>query len=264
MIVLAREGPVVLFLIVLAEQLGLPLPAVPVLLAMGAMVGAGRFSFASVLAISVTACVIADFAWYRLGRWRGASVLRWLCRISMEPDSCVRTAENRLSTGGARALLIAKFLPGFSTAAPPVAGLIGMRVSRFLLWDGLGAALWSATYLSLGWMFSDQLERAMHAIADIGGRAFFIALGALALYVAWKALQRRRFLREITLDRITPEELFARLGNGEDIVIVDLRHTAEFEADQKSLPRAMRIAPESIEEQMRAIPSDREVVLFCT
>ncbi len=262
--VLATQGPLVLFLIVLAEQLGLPLPAVPVLLAMGAMVGAGRFSFATVLAISVGACLVADFAWYRLGRWRGAKVLRWLCRISMEPDSCVRTAENRLATSGAQALLVAKFLPGFSTAAPPVAGLIGMRVSRFLLWDGLGAALWSATYLSLGWLFSDQLERVLQSIADVGGRAFFVAIAALVIYIAWKAAQRRRFLREITLDRITPEELHARLAAGEEIVVIDLRHTAEFEADQKSLPRAMRIAPETIEEQMRGIPADREVVLFCT
>jgi membrane protein DedA with SNARE-associated domain len=254
----------VLFLIVLAEQLGLPLPAVPVLLAMGAMVGAGRFSFAAVLAISVAACLVADFAWYRLGRWRGAKVLRWLCRISMEPDSCVRMAENRLATGGAKALLVAKFLPGFSTAAPPVAGLIGMRVSRFLLWDGLGAALWSATYVGLGWLFSDQLERVMRQVADVGGRAFFLAVSALAVYLAWKAVQRRRFLREITLDRITPEELNARLAAGEDIVVIDLRHTAEFEADGKSLPRALRIAPETIDAQMGSIPADREIVLFCT
>jgi membrane protein DedA with SNARE-associated domain len=261
---LASQGPIVLFLIVLAEQLGLPLPAVPVLLAMGAMVGAGRFSFAGVLAISVGACLLADFAWYRLGRWRGARVLNFLCRISLEPDSCVRTAENRLSSGGAQALLVAKFLPGFSTAAPPVAGLIGMRVSRFLWWDGLGAILWSATYISLGWLFSDQLERVMRAVADVGGRAFFVAGAALALYLAWKALQRRRFLREISLDRITPEELNARLAAGEEIVIVDLRHAAEFEADDKSLPRAMRIAPEAIEGNIGLIPADREIVLFCT
>lgn len=261
---LASQGPIVLFLIVLAEQLGLPLPAVPVLLVMGAMVGAGRFSFAGVLAISVGACLVADFAWYRLGRWRGSRVLNFLCRISLEPDSCVRAAENRLSAGGAQALLVAKFLPGFSTAAPPVAGLIGMRVSRFLLWDGLGAVLWSATYVSLGWLFSDQLERVMRAVADVGGRAFFIAAAALALYLAWKALQRRRFLREISLDRITPEELNARLAAGEEIVVVDLRHAAEFEADHKSLPSAMRIAPEAIERSIGLIPADREIVLFCT
>jgi membrane protein DedA with SNARE-associated domain len=254
----------VLFLIVLAEQLGLPLPAVPVLLAMGALVGAGRFSFATVLAISVGACLVADFAWYRVGRWRGAKVLNWLCRISLEPDSCVRTAENRLASGGARALLVAKFLPGFSTAAPPVAGLIGMRVSRFLLWDGLGSVLWSATYIALGWLFSDQLERVMRAVADVGGRAFFVAAAALAAYLAFKAVQRRRFLREIGLDRITPEELNQRLAAGEDIVVIDLRHAAEFEEDPKSLPRAVRIAPEAIERSIGSIPADREVVLFCT
>ena len=254
----------VLFLIVLAEQLGLPLPAVPVLLAMGAMVGTGQLSFSTVLAIAVGACLLADFAWYRLGRWRGARVLNWLCRISLEPDSCVRTAENRLAFRGAQALLVAKFIPGFSTAAPPVAGLIGMRLSRFLLWDGMGAVLWSATYLGLGWLFSDQLERVMRAVTDVGGRASFLAIGALAAYLAWKAIQRRRFLREIALDRITPEELHTRLAAGEDIVVIDLRHSAEFETDPSSLPRALRIAPDAIDARFSAIPRGREVILFCT
>ena len=261
---LAGQGPLVLFLIVLAEQLGLPLPAVPVLLAMGAMVGTGRFSFAEVLAISVAACILADFAWYRLGRWRGAHVLNWLCRISLEPDSCVRTAQNRLAFRGAQALLVAKFIPGFSTAAPPVAGLIGMRVSRFLWWDGLGAALWSATYLGLGWLFSDQLERVMHAVADVGGRAFFLAAAALAAYLAWKGIRRRRFLRQIQLDRITPEELNTRLAAGEDIVVVDLRHSTEFEMDPTSLPHALRISPDAIDDRFSTIPAGREIVLFCT
>ena len=262
--VLDGHGPLVLFAIVLAEQLGLPLPAVPVLLAMGAMAGAGRFSFALALAISVAASVIADYAWFRLGQWKGARVLSLLCRISLEPDSCVRNAENRLTMGGGQALLVAKFIPGFSTAAPPVAGLIRMRVSRFLLWDGLGAVLWSAAYLGLGWLFSDQLERVMQAVSDVGGRAFFLAAAALAAYVAWKMGQRRRFLREIALDRITPEELNARLAGGEDIVVVDLRHRVEFEADSTTLPRALRIAPDAVEAQFASIPAGREVILFCT
>ena len=260
---LAGQGPLVLFAIVLAEQLGLPLPAVPVLLVMGAMAGEGRFSFALALAISVGACLVADYAWYRLGRWKGARVLRFLCRISLEPDSCVRGAENRLAQGGAHALLLAKFVPGFSTAAPPVAGLIGMRVSRFLLWDLLGALLWSSVYLGLGWVFHDQLDAVMRAVADVGGRAFFAALVALAAYVAWKVHQRGRFLREITLDRITPEELHARIAAGEDVVVVDLRHAAEFEADPATLPRARRIAPDA-SDGLRDIPRDREVILFCT
>ena len=261
---LAGQGPLLLFLIVLAEQLGLPLPAIPVLLAMGAMVGTGRFSFSTVLAISVSACLIADFAWYRLGRWRGAPVLNWLCRISLEPDSCVRTAQNRLAFRGARALLVAKFIPGFSTAAPPVAGLIGMRISRFLLWDAMGAALWSGTYIGIGWLFSDRLDQVMRAIADVGGRAFLLAVAALAAYLAWKAIQRRRFLRQIALDRITPEELNTRLAAGDDIVVVDLRHSVEFDADPSSLPRALRIAPDAVDAHFSTIPAGREIVLFCT
>ena len=150
------------------------------------------------------------------------------------------------------------------SAAPPVAGLIGMGAGRFLLWDGAGSLLWSATYIGLGWLFSDQLERVMRAVADVGGRAFFLAASALAAYLAWKAIQRKRFLRQITLDRITPEELNARLEAGEDIVVVDLRHAAELAADRTSLPRALRIAPDAIDAAFSSIPAGREVVLFCT
>src|SRR6185295_16061425 len=121
---LGRQGSIVLFLFVLAEQLGLPLPAVPVLLAMGALAERGRFSLAGALAIAVGASLLADLVWYALGRWRGARVLNLLCRISLEPDSCVRTTQNVLTARGARALLYAKFVPGLSTVAPPVAGLI--------------------------------------------------------------------------------------------------------------------------------------------
>ena len=261
---LGEQGPLLLFLVVLAEQLGLPLPAVPVLVAMGAMAGLGRFSFATALLIAVSACLVADFVWYRLGRWKGARVMNLLCRISLEPDSCVRNAENVLAVRGARALLFAKFLPGLSTVAPPVAGLIHMPPWRFLLWDGLGALLWSSVYLVLGWIFSDELERVLQAVTDFGSTVFIVSAALLVGYVAWKFGQRRRFLRQIQVDRITPEELHRRLAAGEDIVVVDLRHSNEYEADETTLPGAMRVAPDAIDTHIDSIRGDHEVVLFCT
>lgn len=261
---LGRQGTLVLFLIVLAEQLGLPLPAVPVLLAMGALAATGHFSFAAALVLALAASLLADGVWYALGRWRGAKVLNLLCRVSLEPDSCVRNAENVLAVRGARALLFAKFVPGLSTVAPPVAGLIRMRPSRFLLWDGAGAVLWAGTYLGLGWLFGPQLERVLFAVTDVGGRVFALAAAALVAYLGWKYLQRQRFLRQIRVDRITPDELKRKIEAGEDVVVVDLRHAADFEAAETTLPGALQVSPEAIDAHIGAIPPDREVVLFCT
>lgn len=261
---LGQHGPLLLFFVVLAEMLGLPLPAVPVLVAMGAMAGGGRFSFATGLFIAVSACLTADVIWYRLGRWRGARVLNFLCRISLEPDSCVRNAENVLAARGPRALLFAKFVPGLSTVATPVAGLIRMPAGRFLFWDFLGSLLWSGTYMSLGWAFHDQLEKVLAAVTDVGSTVFLIAVGLTVAYVAWKLAQRRRFLGQTAVDRITPEELQRRLASGEDVLVVDLRHEEEFSAERMTLPGALRVSPDTIDAHVESFRGTREVVLFCT
>lgn len=261
---LARQGPLVLFLFVLAEQLGLPLPAVPVLLAMGALAETGHFPLAVVVGVAVAASVAADLVWYALGRWRGTRMLRLLCRISLEPDSCVRNTQGVLTARGAPALLYAKFVPGLSTVAPPVAGMIGMRPWRFLLWDGAGALLWAGAYLALGWAFGRQIERVVMAVLDVGSRLFVLAGAALAAYLAWKYVQRRRFLRQIEVDRITPEELRRKIEAGEDVVVVDLRQSADFGAEAGTLPGAMQVAPEDLDGRIDALPPGREVILFCT
>jgi membrane protein DedA with SNARE-associated domain len=261
---LARQGALLLFLFVLAEQLGLPLPAVPVLLGMGALARTGHFSPLTVVAIALGASLAADLVWYALGRWRGARVLNLLCRISLEPDSCVRSTQAVLAARGAPALLYAKFVPGLSTVAPPVAGLIRMRPARFLLWDGAGALLWAGVYIGLGWAFGPQIERVVVAVLDVGGRVFVLAALALAAYLAWKWAQRRRFLRQIEVDRVTPEELRRKIEAGEDVVVVDLRHSTDFEADGSTLPGALRLAPDAIDARIDGIPPGREVILFCT
>ncbi|HLE04701.1 MAG TPA: DedA family protein, partial [Anaerolineales bacterium] len=147
---LLRYGYAVLFGFVFAEQLGLPIPAIPVLLAMGALVGAGHFSLAIAIPVALLAALLSDVIWYQLGRYRGPSVLNLICRISLEPDSCVRRTENVFASHGARALLFAKFIPGLSTAAPPLAGIFRMRLPRFLIWDGAGTLLWIGTFVGTG------------------------------------------------------------------------------------------------------------------
>lgn len=261
---LLRHGYAVLFALVFAEQVGLPLPAIPVLLAMGALVGAGRFSFALALLVVVLAALLADLIWYQLGRRRGHSILNLLCRISLEPDSCVRRTENIFARHGARALLFAKFVPGLSTVAPPLAGMFHMRLSRFLLWDTAGAVLWAGAFTGAGYLFSGQLERVANAALRLGGWLLFLLAGGLAAYIGWKYLERQRFLRELRIARIPPEELMNKLEAGEEIVVVDLRHSIEFEAEGVKVRGALHLPPEQLDQRHQEIPRDRDVVLYCT
>ncbi len=261
---LLRHGYAVLFGFVLVEQAGLPVPAVPVLLAMGALAGMGRFGLGWALLVAVAACLLSDSLWYVLGRRHGARILGLLCRISLEPDSCVRRTENLFARQGARALLVAKFVPGLSAVATPVAGLIRMRPVSFLLWDGGGALLWAGTYLGLGYAFSTQIERVAAAAAGLGSRVVVLLAAAFLAYLLLKYVQRRRFIREIAVDRITPAELRAKLDAGEPVVVVDLRQSIEFEADGTTVPGALHLLPDELDARHQEIPRDREVVLYCT
>src|SRR5713226_2589187 len=151
--VLLQYGYVVLFAFVLAEQIGLPIPAVPVLLGVGALAGAGRMSPALALGVVLAASLPPDIVWYELGRRRGGRVLGLLCRISLERDSCVRRTENLFIRSGRKALLVAKFFPGLSTVAPPLAGMVGVGRRQFIVLDSLGAIVWSGAWMSVGYVF---------------------------------------------------------------------------------------------------------------
>jgi len=262
---LLRHGYLFLFAAVLVEQAGLPVPAVPVLLAMGALVGMGKFSLTTSVAVAVAACVIADVAWYYLGRRYGSSILRLVCRITLEPDSCVRRTENIFAREGSRTLLYAKFVPGLSTVAPPVAGLARLSLGRFLLWDGAGSLIWVTTSLVIGFLFSRQLEQVVEATRVLGARVIAAVVGALALYVIWKVDQRRRFLRDLEVARIAPEELLALMQSGQgEVVVVDLRNALERDGDAAALPGAIVLSPDELDERHHEIPRDRDVVVYCT
>lgn len=261
---LIRHGYLILFGVVFVEQAGLPIASVPVLLGIGALSGDGRFSFAVALLVTLLACLPADALWYQAGRHRGYKVLRLLCRISLEPDSCVDRATGSFGRHGAGTLLIAKFVPGLSALATPMAGLMKMRPARFLLFDGLGAALWGGAYLTAGLVFRRELERIAEIIARTGV-SLAIALACLiGGYVAWKWIGRRRYLRTLAMARISPEELWRRMEAGEPVTVLDLRHGSEIDADGATLPGALRFPPEELAARHREIPRDRDIVLFCT
>ncbi|HEX4544763.1 MAG TPA: VTT domain-containing protein [Candidatus Acidoferrum sp.] len=261
---LLHHGYALLLGWVFAEQVGLPLPSMPLLLAAGALAGTGRMSFLASLFYVMLAAVTADSIWYQLGRRKGIKILQLLCKISLQPDSCVRRTEGVFARQGAPSLILAKFLPGLGTVAPPLAGIFHMRARRFLLFDALGALLWAGTFLGIGYVFSGEIERVGEHLAALGGWLLVLLIAAFATYIGSKIIARRRFLRELRISRITVDELKQKIDAGEDLVIVDLRHSMDFEADPETIPGAFRLDAKELEEKNDRLPRDREVILYCT
>jgi membrane protein DedA with SNARE-associated domain/rhodanese-related sulfurtransferase len=261
---LIQHGLPLVFVAVFVEQMGLPLPALPWLLAAGALSASSRFSLPLGLMLTVIACLVADTFWFYLGRYRGSRVLGLLCRISLEPDSCVRRTQNVFTRYGPRGLLVVKFLPGLNTVAPPLAGMSGMGAGRFLLLDGVGSLLYGGVLLGLGYVFSSQIEQIGAAVGRIGGSALRLMAGMLALYVAYKYWQRQRLLRELRLARITVDELRGKLEAGENPVILDLRSRNELEQDPSVIPGAIHLGLDEIEERHPEFPRDRDIVVYCS
>ncbi len=261
---LLRHGYEVLLVWVFAEQLGLPIPSLPVLLAIGALAGRRQFSLFASVALAVVATLAADFIWYELGRYRGRSLLRHLCRISLEPDSCVRDTESLFARYRAGSLIIAKFVPGLGTVMPPLAGAFRFRRGRFLVWDAAGAFLWAGAFTGTGYLFSAQIERVAMYAYRLGAWLAVALLLALAAYILNRYRERRRFLRKLRIARITPEELKQKMEAGEEMVIVDLRNSLECENDHVRVPGALHMRPDELEARHQEIPRDRDVVLYCT
>jgi len=261
---LMTYGYVLLFAGVFVEQIGLPVPALPFLLAAGALAGSGNLNFALVMLVAIVPALLSDLLWFELGRRRGSKVLNLLCRISLEPDSCVRRTESLFLRYGVRSLLVAKFVPGFSTVAPPLAGIFHVNIWRFLLYDLSGTVLWVGCFTGLGYIFSDQIEQIAVLAAQLGTLLFVVLAGGLGLYIAGKFLQRRRILRRLRMTRITPQELHRMLEAGDDVLIVDLRQQSDIQLSPEGIPGAVRMAVEELEQRHQEIPRDRDIVLYCS
>jgi membrane protein DedA with SNARE-associated domain len=259
-----QYGYWVLFANVLAEQLGLPVPAVPALLAMGALAGLGNFSLPLAVAIAVFACVLADFGWYYMGRRRGQAILNLLCRLSLEPDYCVSRTKGLFGRYGDKGLLVAKFLPGFSMVAPPMAGLTRMNPVRFLVLDGGGSLLWTGTFLTIGFLLRSELERAAEALSRFGSSIGVLAGFLIAAYGLWQFWERKRKLCSLRQARVSPEEVMERLKAGEDLVILDLRWQKDVDAAPLRLPNAIHFTLEELEARHQEIPRDRDIILYCS
>ena len=258
-----RHGYLLVFGWVFVEQAGLPVPSAPLLLAAGALSGIHQMNHATGIACAVLGAVASDAMWYELGRRKGVRVLQLLCRISLEPDSCVRRTQVSFSRNGPRVLLGAKLIPGLNAMAAPLAGIIRMGWRKFLLYDAMGAFAWVSIFMITGYAFSNELERVAARAAYLGEWLLVVLLAAFAGYILWKFYNRQKFLRKLKISRITPEELKEKMDAGEDILVVDVRHSIDFQANPKTIPGALHIDAADLEEAYEVIPRDREIVLFC-
>ncbi|HWF08236.1 MAG TPA: VTT domain-containing protein [Bryobacteraceae bacterium] len=257
-----RHGYAVLFFWILAEQGALPIPSVPLLLVCGALTKSGRLSAVIILLLGIAACAIADSVWFELGRRRGSKILGLLCRLAIEPDSCVRQTENGFVKYGPRFLLISKFVPGINALAAPLAGTARVRWSSFLVFDSLGAAFFIGAWTTAGYLLSEQLEIVGDVVGRAGFRLFLAIVIVVGGWIGWKYFQRRRFFRKLAVARIFPEELQSMLDAGREVAVIDVRGGLVLYTPP--IPGTLRIPLSEMAERHKEVPRDRDVVLFCS
>lgn len=260
---IAQYGLLLIFLNVLVEQAGVPVPAVPTLVVAGALVANGQISLVGVLLVTLLACLLSDLMWYWAGRHFGAGVMRILCRISLSPDTCVRKSERHFQRWRGQVLLIAKFVPGLSTVAPPLVGAMGLPVSRFVLLDGLGSLLWAGVAVGAGYVFHAQIDRVLAALANTGTVALAGVFGLLAFYILAKWWQRRRLLRALRIARITAAELNHAMQDGKAPLVIDARSEMSRMLDARIIPGATLVDFSGTDWSLHDIPLDHELVIYC-
>ncbi|MGH8616501.1 MAG: VTT domain-containing protein [Burkholderiales bacterium] len=261
---LAQHGLALVFLNVLLTQAGAPVPAVPMMIVAGALSVSGDFSPGAVVAMAVVASLLGDAIWYAGGRLYGHRVLKTLCRISIEPDSCVKQTEGIFERWGALSLLVAKFVPGFATVAPPLAGAMRLGVIRFAFYSSAGAALWAGAAVAAGVVFAREVDWLLQWLTDMGGRAALVVGGVFAVFIAYKWWERRRFIRKLRMARISPDELHVLMRDGAQPVILDVRSNGAREIDPRRIPGARPVDLAAPERQLAGVPPEYEVVVYCT
>ncbi|HYB32616.1 MAG TPA: DedA family protein/thiosulfate sulfurtransferase GlpE [Steroidobacteraceae bacterium] len=260
----APFGLGVVFLNVLFEQLGMPLPALPTLVVAGALAADGQLPAVAVCGLALGACLIGDCAWYVAGRVYGGRVMRLLCRISLTPDICVSQTHTSFERWGSKALIFAKFIPGLSMIAPPLAGATRMSLPRFAGFSALGSLLWIGVALLAGLLLKSQIVRLLPRLAGVGGAALALLLVLLGAYVAFKWRERRRFRAAIDMARINVQDLHERMRDEPAPLIVDVRSITATTLELRRIPGALHVPIQEVGRHVEKLPRDREIVFYCT
>jgi membrane protein DedA with SNARE-associated domain/rhodanese-related sulfurtransferase len=262
MLLLQQYGLLILFANVLLEQIGLPIPAFPIMIVAGALAMNGQMIWIECLAVSLLACMISDYLWFTAGRHYGKRILGVLCRISISPDYCVSQTEDTFNRWGPKSLIVSKFIPGFSTIAPPLAGAMGTRRKAFFLFSICGALLWTTTGLTLGAVFHNSIDRILDVLSTMGLTALMIVGSLLALVIAVKYYERRRFYKTLRMARITVDELTEMIERGHKPVIVDARSRTAQELEAP-IPGALLYNREAPDEVFINVSKNIPIIVYC-
>jgi membrane protein DedA with SNARE-associated domain/rhodanese-related sulfurtransferase len=261
---LTQYGFLVVVLNVLLDQIGLPVPAVPTLIVAGALATDGQLPLTALFLGSVAACLLADCGWYWVGQTYGIRVLKTLCRISLEPDSCVSQTQTRFERWGVKSLVIAKFVPGLAIIAPPLAGAMRIGWIRFIALSTLSAALWSGCALGAGLLFRSQIQQLLRTLDRLGSAAVLVGILVLALYVGYKWWQRARFYSLLRMARISVAQLYELIQAGAAPVVIDVRSATARTLEPRWIPGALSISLSEVGHRLKDLPRDRDIIVYCT
>ncbi len=260
---LARHGLAIVAGVAFLARVGVPIPAAPLLVVAGGLAMAGWLNGPMMLLAAIAATVLGDALWFEAGRRFGHRVLRTLCRISLSPDSCVRQSEGVITRWGGSSLVLAKFLPGISVVAAPMAGALGMSWARFLLYDLAAGALWASLFVGLGVVFNAQIRGVLDTLATAGFVAVVGIAVAVVAFVAWRWWRRHAFLRAVAMRRISVAELSDLMAGDPTPVVIDVRSPASAQLDPRRIPGAVLVALDAMGAHAPTLPRDREIVLYC-
>jgi membrane protein DedA with SNARE-associated domain/rhodanese-related sulfurtransferase len=260
----SQYGLAIVFANVLVEQIGVPVPAIPTLMVAAALAVNGKLSLIAVFSVALVACAIADISWYVAGRRYGNRVMRFLCGISLTPDSCVSESQARFESWGRNVLLVAKFLPGVALLAPPLAGATRIGWLPFLIFNTAGGALWVAAGMGGGILLGSQIEQLLAYLADYGALALILIVAFLAGYVGFKWWERHRFYAKLRMARISVDELYRLMDAGITPLVVDVRSPTARVIEPRHIPGALYLPLQGFETHIAELPRDREIILYCS
>ena len=265
-LLMARHGYALTFGLLLAEAVGLPFPAALALVAAGAAVGVHALWGPYVLAAAVAALLLGDTAQFWLGRYMGWALLGFLCRVSINPETCILRSAESFYKRGKITLVIAKFIPGVNTMAAPLAGSMKMRFSQFLRLDFAGALVYSLTYLLVGYVSRDFLAALLRGFHAAGRAMEGVIVAALAVYAIYRIVQYRKNKTYSVVPRIQVEELARRLASQDAgrVQIVDVRSHGYYDSGSSRIKNSIRIEPNNLEEEIKNLPKDKDIYLYCT
>jgi membrane protein DedA with SNARE-associated domain len=262
---LAEHGYLVISAMAFAEAISLPVPAALAFIAAGAAAASGQLSLSAVATCGVLAMLTADALLYLLGRYTGWALLGFLCRVSMNPETCILKSAESFYKRGKATLLFAKFIPGINTMAPPLAGSMRMRAAQFLRLDLPGVALYVGFYTALGFTFQDVVARLTSGVRTLQHDLEILLLVGLGLYIAYRVLMYRRYAAYNSVPRIPVEELARRIASGrDDILIADVRSHGYYDTGATRILGSVRIEPNNLAEELKTLPKDKDIFLYCT